>query len=460
MNSQFVLNDFWAINFNDMMSSISTLFICLHVSDFDIVTSGYTSSTTNYSRIFFAAWYVIGVLFMLNVLKSFFLGEFLSLFINPMESLPSFQLVNENKVKKNHRNSMSVNNNANAKNNGEGGDDQLAADPTGLDELSELERKKLMENHWISKQHLMNENLRQRLIQRLNNSLLSSKIHIGEDGTRRNNPYTDIDTFEDDEDDDDDNDAVADEYNRRNSAAAAARIRRKSSNVEGMTTMDRRNSEGLATIQEEFQKKTSPTNQQQHQSMVRESDSSSSNKNHSFSTSSSSNKINLKAANLAFFQPTGFNNNETNLNPAGGEEKQTSSTIPIKSMKSGEDALTDNYYQHQYPPGPGNLSAIPSAAASLDTADMQLISEVSTPKIITVQDSSYFREVDAFEGNDVPIARENESTLNNPNHPQADNQVEGINQNNVAESPVENNTIVVSSLQTKVRAISLSLKFG
>ena len=37
----------------------------------------------------------VGVLFLLNVLKSFFLGEFLSLFINPNDNLPGLGYSND-----------------------------------------------------------------------------------------------------------------------------------------------------------------------------------------------------------------------------------------------------------------------------------------------------------------------------------------------------------------------------
>ena len=56
-----------------------TLFCCLHVSDFDVITSGFTAATSNASRLYFAAWYVMGVLLLLNIVKSFFLADFMGL---------------------------------------------------------------------------------------------------------------------------------------------------------------------------------------------------------------------------------------------------------------------------------------------------------------------------------------------------------------------------------------------
>jgi hypothetical protein len=82
MASAFGKSGFWALNFNDFMSSCFTLFSCLHTSDFDVISTGFTSTTSDWSRLYFLAWYVIGVLLMLNIIKSFFLGEFLTVIAN------------------------------------------------------------------------------------------------------------------------------------------------------------------------------------------------------------------------------------------------------------------------------------------------------------------------------------------------------------------------------------------
>lgn len=83
LNSTYAENGYWPLNFNDFASACMTLFCCLHVSDFDVIATGFTTTTSNWSRLYFTAWYVIGVLLLLNVVKSFFLGEFLSLFVSP-----------------------------------------------------------------------------------------------------------------------------------------------------------------------------------------------------------------------------------------------------------------------------------------------------------------------------------------------------------------------------------------
>lgn len=84
--STYYQNNFYTINFNDFASACITLFCCLKVSDFDVIASGFTSTVSvSGARFYFAAWYIIGVLLLLNVVKSFFLGEFVALFIDPSD---------------------------------------------------------------------------------------------------------------------------------------------------------------------------------------------------------------------------------------------------------------------------------------------------------------------------------------------------------------------------------------
>ena len=67
------------INMSTLVGAYITLFCCLHVSDFDVITSGFTAATSNASRLYFGAWYVMGVLLLLNIVKSFFLADFMGL---------------------------------------------------------------------------------------------------------------------------------------------------------------------------------------------------------------------------------------------------------------------------------------------------------------------------------------------------------------------------------------------
>lgn len=77
MTSNYGISNYYLLNFNDIPSSIVTLFSCLMVSDFDIIASGFVAATSKNARFFFLAWYIIGVLLMLNIVKSFFLSQFL-----------------------------------------------------------------------------------------------------------------------------------------------------------------------------------------------------------------------------------------------------------------------------------------------------------------------------------------------------------------------------------------------
>ena len=76
-DSSYGVSNFYSLNFNDYLSSIITLFICLHVSDFDVITTGFSSVTSKgTARLFFATFYCFGVLILLNILKSIFLRGF------------------------------------------------------------------------------------------------------------------------------------------------------------------------------------------------------------------------------------------------------------------------------------------------------------------------------------------------------------------------------------------------
>lgn len=79
-SSDYAIDGYWPLNFNDFASASMTLFSCLKVSDFDIITTGFTSTTSNWARLYFTVWYIVGVLLFLNIIKAFFLGEFLLLF--------------------------------------------------------------------------------------------------------------------------------------------------------------------------------------------------------------------------------------------------------------------------------------------------------------------------------------------------------------------------------------------
>jgi hypothetical protein len=80
-------NNFYDLNFNDFPSALVTLLCCAHVSDFDVITDGFVASTSSkYTRVYFTLWYIIAVLLLINILKSFFLSEFLVISVTKIQS--------------------------------------------------------------------------------------------------------------------------------------------------------------------------------------------------------------------------------------------------------------------------------------------------------------------------------------------------------------------------------------
>jgi len=48
---------YWDLNFNDYASGFVTLFCALHVSDWDVITSGFSAVTSDANgRVFFSSW--------------------------------------------------------------------------------------------------------------------------------------------------------------------------------------------------------------------------------------------------------------------------------------------------------------------------------------------------------------------------------------------------------------------
>jgi hypothetical protein len=70
--------DYYQINFNDLLNSFVLLFTCLHVSGWDTISSGFSAVTNEITgRLYFALWYCIGVLLLMNVITSFFISAFI-----------------------------------------------------------------------------------------------------------------------------------------------------------------------------------------------------------------------------------------------------------------------------------------------------------------------------------------------------------------------------------------------
>jgi hypothetical protein len=74
--SLYGISGYWPLNFNDMPGGMATLFILLSVNNMHITTSGFVAVIGKKAELFFAIWYIVGVLFLLNVLTSFVLTQF------------------------------------------------------------------------------------------------------------------------------------------------------------------------------------------------------------------------------------------------------------------------------------------------------------------------------------------------------------------------------------------------
>ena len=77
MDSQYYKSGFLSINFNDIPSAMTTLFVCLRVSNFDVIADGMVAVSNIFGRGYFVLWYIVGVLLFLNIIKSLFIRSVL-----------------------------------------------------------------------------------------------------------------------------------------------------------------------------------------------------------------------------------------------------------------------------------------------------------------------------------------------------------------------------------------------
>jgi hypothetical protein len=71
MDSVYAEYAYWPLNFNDMPSSIVAVFTLLYVNNMYVLASGCVAVSNQASQIFFAAYYLLGVLFLRNIFTSF-----------------------------------------------------------------------------------------------------------------------------------------------------------------------------------------------------------------------------------------------------------------------------------------------------------------------------------------------------------------------------------------------------
>lgn len=77
VDSQYYKSGFLSINFNDIPSAMTTLFVCLRVSNFDVIADGMVAVSNIFVRLYFVLWYIVGVLLFLNIIKSLFIRSVL-----------------------------------------------------------------------------------------------------------------------------------------------------------------------------------------------------------------------------------------------------------------------------------------------------------------------------------------------------------------------------------------------
>jgi hypothetical protein len=75
-------NNYYVLNFNDNISALGTLYVLLLVNNMHIIAEGFTSIREDIPvKAFFVCWYVLGVLFLLNLLTASLLSSFLSFWV-------------------------------------------------------------------------------------------------------------------------------------------------------------------------------------------------------------------------------------------------------------------------------------------------------------------------------------------------------------------------------------------
>ena len=80
-------NNYYVLNFNDVLSSLGTLFTLLLVSNMHVIVTGFTAVTIGvYGKMFVISWYCIGTLLFLNLLMASLLTSFISFWFSPEAS--------------------------------------------------------------------------------------------------------------------------------------------------------------------------------------------------------------------------------------------------------------------------------------------------------------------------------------------------------------------------------------
>lgn len=78
-NSSFGESDYYANNFNDMFSGFVLCFEILVLNNWTVLTGGFVAVTSKAARVFFVAFYVVGVLICLNLFVAFAIDAFMNI---------------------------------------------------------------------------------------------------------------------------------------------------------------------------------------------------------------------------------------------------------------------------------------------------------------------------------------------------------------------------------------------
>jgi hypothetical protein len=69
-------NDYYSLNFNSVPSGVITLICLLRVSGWDTFAIAFAKVTHPAARVYFVLWYLIGVLFLMNIVATLFISGF------------------------------------------------------------------------------------------------------------------------------------------------------------------------------------------------------------------------------------------------------------------------------------------------------------------------------------------------------------------------------------------------
>merc|ERR1711879_477220 len=75
-NTSFAQGGYYALNFNDRASGITTLIACLVINNWDVYVEAYSVVAGRWAWLFFWAWWVCGVLAGLNLVTSVVIDAF------------------------------------------------------------------------------------------------------------------------------------------------------------------------------------------------------------------------------------------------------------------------------------------------------------------------------------------------------------------------------------------------